>query len=149
MALALALVAAVACSDETPLPTDIDQDFAFECTVHETEFFIGASLDGIPALTDPQLVPIIDPGTAHLFDYLKDDDRVVSLELNGLAIAVPLRILWYHEIVNLDLAGESVAITHCPLTQLAAGTTTLDLGLQNVEGLGRDFGPFPVPVTVQ
>ena len=53
------------------LPTDIDQDFAFECTVPETEFFIGASLDGIPALTDPQLVPTIDPGTAHLFDYLK------------------------------------------------------------------------------
>ena len=35
------------------------------------------------------------------------------------------------------------------LTRLAAGTTTLDLGLQNFLGLGRDFGPFPVPVTVQ
>ena len=114
--IALALLAAVACSDESTLPTDVDQDFAIECTIPETEFFIGASLDGIPALTDPQLVPIIDPGTAHLFDYLKDDDRVVSLELSGLAVAVPLRILWHHEIVNLDLAGESVAITHCPLT---------------------------------
>jgi hypothetical protein len=45
-----------------------------------------------------------------------DDDRVIGLLFGDRALAVPLNIGWWHEIVNLDVDGAKVAITHCPLT---------------------------------
>ncbi len=36
--------------------------------------------------------------------------------IDGTPIAVPHNILWWHEIVNLDLGGRRVAVTCCPLT---------------------------------
>ena len=41
---------------------------------------------------------------------------MISFELDGQAIAVPHRILWWHEIVNLTLGQHRVAVTYCPLT---------------------------------
>ncbi len=72
----------------------------------------GPGKDGIPALTNPTLVTPDDTEAA----YLRPEDRVIGLLIDGEAIAVPLNIGWYHEIVNLDLGGRSLAVTHCPLT---------------------------------
>ncbi len=69
----------------------------------------GPPRDGIPALDRPQFVP------AASADYLKPDDRVLGLELNGIVKAYPIRILDWHEIANDDFNGEPVVVTYCPL----------------------------------
>ena len=71
-----------------------------------------ARKDGIPALTTPEMALPGQPGTG----YLREDDRVIGLIFEGEPIAVPLNILWWHEVVNLDGATSSLAVTHCPLT---------------------------------
>ncbi len=72
----------------------------------------GPGKDGIPALTDPVLASVGEPGT----DYLRDEERVIGLVATEGPVAVPLQILWWHEIVNLEVDGRDLAVTHCPLT---------------------------------
>ena len=72
----------------------------------------GVGLDGIPALTDPATTGVWAPET----EFLEADDRVIGLELGGEMIAIPHRVLWWHEIVNLNRGEERVAVTYCPLT---------------------------------
>jgi len=69
----------------------------------------GVGKDGIPALTNP---PLIDAARAT---YLADDSRVIGLLIDGIALAVPHNILWWHEIVNFRFS-RSLAVTYCPLT---------------------------------
>ncbi|MGH7449405.1 MAG: DUF3179 domain-containing (seleno)protein [Longimicrobiales bacterium] len=49
---------------------------------------------------------------------------------------VALNIGWLHEIVNLDLDGMRVAVTHCPLTgsSLAFDRSAIDGGTFAVHG---------------
>jgi uncharacterized protein DUF3179 len=72
----------------------------------------GPGKDGIPALTNPELVSAGAAGAA----YLRDDDRVIGVLLADVELAVPLNIGWWHEIVNLEVGSSAVAVTHCPLT---------------------------------
>ena len=71
----------------------------------------GVPKDGIPALTDP---PFADADAAPA--YLRDDDLVLGLAINGEAKAYPHNIGWRHEIVNDRVGGHPVAVTFCPLT---------------------------------
>lgn len=72
----------------------------------------GVGRDGIPALTDPRLVPASDPEA----DYLLPDDRVLGIRIGEELVAVPHNILWWHEIVNFNRGGLALAVTYCPLT---------------------------------
>ena len=96
MALALA-----ACGDPlggVQLATSSQQD----CSIPNSEIFSGGpGQDGIPALTNPNMVQPGAPGT----EYLLDDDRVIGLVVGGEVLAIPLNIMWWHEIVNLEVAG--------------------------------------------
>jgi len=86
---------------------------ALECTIPmELIADGGPGKDGIPALTNPRLVDPVDPTASYLLDH----DRVIGLVVDGQAIAVPLNIGWWHEIVNLNIAEHRLAVTHCPLT---------------------------------
>lgn len=67
------------------------------------------SVDCIPAIDDPVFVP------ASEADFLKTDDLVLALEINGDARAYPANILNAHEIVNDTIGGEPVVVTYCPL----------------------------------
>lgn len=70
--------------------------------------------DAIPALTDPATEPA-DEAT-----WLPADARVLSVAIGGDALAVPLNILDFHEVVNTTVGGEPVAATYCPLCDSAA-----------------------------
>lgn len=70
----------------------------------------GIGRDVIPALTDPAFVG------ANEVAYLADNDRVIGLSVDGQAYAIPHNILWFHEIVNLNLSTIQLAVTYCPLT---------------------------------
>lgn len=69
----------------------------------------GPPRDGIPSIDRPRFI-------AHgAVDFLRDDDLVVSLEIEGETRAYPLRILVWHEIVNDVIGARPIAVTYCPL----------------------------------
>lgn len=73
----------------------------------------GVPRDGIPALTDPELVPASEVAS---YSYLAAEDRVIGLFIDGEPVAVPHNILWHHEIMNLNGVQQQVAVSYCPLT---------------------------------
>lgn len=106
----VAVLAAVvaACGDA---PTDFRAP-DLECSIATAEIFNGQVKDAIPALLDPPTSSAAAAATA----FLRDDDRVIGLMVDGAPLAVPLNILWHHEIVNLTAGALDLAVTHCPLT---------------------------------
>ena len=70
----------------------------------------GPPRDGIPALTDP-LRDNAEVGAR----WLDEDDRVIGVFLGGSAVAYPMAILNWHEIVNDVVGGSPVLVTFCPL----------------------------------
>ncbi len=65
-----------------------------------------------------RIAPIDDPTFAPVSnapDYLRDEEPVIIVDINGDARAYPLAVLMWHEIVK-DTAGEvPVTVTFCPL----------------------------------
>ena len=52
-------------------------------------------------------------------EYMRPDEPVVSLVIDGHARAYPLAILMWHEIVNDTIGKQPVAVTYCPLCNTA------------------------------
>ena len=69
----------------------------------------GPPKDGIPALSDPELVDARDA------TYLQPTDRILGIEIDGIARAYPISILNWHEIVNDQINDQQFAVTFCPL----------------------------------
>ncbi|MBA3913410.1 MAG: DUF3179 domain-containing protein [Acidobacteriales bacterium] len=69
----------------------------------------GVKVDGIPALVN---APMIPAGSAA---YLKDNDPVFGVSINGDNRAYPLRILDWHEMANDVVGGKTVALAYCTL----------------------------------
>jgi hypothetical protein len=65
----------------------------------------GPSKDGIPALTKPRFVKAKDA------DFMRKDEQVLGVYLNGIARAYPTRILSWHELVNDQLGGLPVLVS--------------------------------------
>lgn len=113
LATAVALVAA-ACADRgTAAPETDDRSASLQCSIPLSGLLPGGpGKDGIPALTDPELVTPASPDA----DYLANDDRVIGVRVGGRAFAIPLNIMWWHEVVNITAPDVFLAVTHCPLT---------------------------------
>lgn len=75
----------------------------------------GPGKDGIPALTNPQM---IDEGDV---DFLKDTDLVIGYKDGNDIRAYSHIVLDWHEIVNDNIGKTSIAITYCPLTGTGIG----------------------------
>jgi hypothetical protein len=69
----------------------------------------GVSLDGIPPLENPPVIP-----ASAATDYL-DGEPVFGLLVNGEARAYPLRIMDQHEMANDVVGGEPVSLAYCTL----------------------------------
>lgn len=69
----------------------------------------GVVKDGIPSLDNPKLI------SASAADYLKDDDLVFGVAINGDVRAYPLRIMGWHEMFNEVIGGVPVALAYCTL----------------------------------
>ncbi len=69
----------------------------------------GVPADGIPSLDHPKLIAAAEA------DYLRDDDLVFGVEINGDARAYPLRIMGWHEMFNEVIGGVPVALAYCTL----------------------------------
>lgn len=68
----------------------------------------GPPRDGIPSIDNPKFLKASEV-------LLKDGDRILGVQLNGIAKAYPINILNYHEIVNDYFGDDPVVITYCPL----------------------------------
>ena len=130
----LFLIVLAACDvGSTTSDPDNEDDFALEnCTI-PTDRLIdgGVGRDGIPSLEEPVRV---DRSQAN---YLADSSRVIGLTLNGRSVAIPHNILWWHEVANLDVGGQKIAVTYCPLTgsSLAFDRSVIDGNTFGVSGL--------------
>lgn len=80
----------------------------------------GPGKDGIPSLTDPTFI------TAKKDKWLEKEDLVIGLTIDGVSKAYPIAIMNYHEVVNDDFGGRSVAITYSPLCGSAMAYRTED-----------------------
>ncbi|MEE9427129.1 MAG: DUF3179 domain-containing protein [Paracoccaceae bacterium] len=69
----------------------------------------GVSKDGIPSLDNPELI------AADAADYLRDDDLIFGVAINGDIRAYPLRIMGWHEMFNDVIGGVPVALAYCTL----------------------------------
>lgn len=69
----------------------------------------GVRVDGIPSLDNPKRIPAAEA------DYLKDDDLVFGVAINGDVRAYPLRIMGWHEMFNEVIGGVPVALAYCTL----------------------------------
>jgi len=88
----------------------------------------GPAKDGIPSLTDPNFVTINEAV------FLKPDDRVIGVTVNGESRCYPVKILNYHEAVNDQLGGIPVGIFFCPL---ADSFSVVD---RRIDGRTLEFG---------
>ncbi len=132
-----AVVALVGCSEPSG-PSGVDpRDTAANeplCTIPLDEIFDGGvGRDGIRSLENPLMVSVDDPNAT----YLLNEDRVIVVELGDRGYAIPQNILWWHEIVNIDEGGASIAVSFCPLTgsSLAFDRSSLGNAELGVSGL--------------
>ena len=110
--LALATVAVAACSDGVQPSGGGGGEAELTALCQELQLGLirGAAKDGIPALSNPNLIP----ADHRDVDYLLPTDRVIGIEIDGEYLAFPHNVLWWHEIANMDELG--LAVTYCPLT---------------------------------
>lgn len=92
---------------ELPRPYDLE-------TLADAIVETGLQQDGIPSIDDPAFIEAADSS-------MDDGDPVFGVTRNGEARAYPQHILVHHEIVNDRIAGDTVAITYCPLTGTVQG----------------------------
>lgn len=67
------------------------------------------ALDGIPSLDFPKHI------SAAKANYLKDDELVFGVAINGDVRAYPLRFLDWHEMFNDKVGGKYVTLAYCTL----------------------------------
>ena len=107
----------------------------------------GPPKDGIPALYDPEFV------TADEATFLKPQDRVLGLFINGEAKAYPIWILNWHELVNDRVGGEAagtniyVNFSEKPLGQVIDYMEELTGFFMVVRG--QDVEDIPVNLTLK
>ncbi|MCW8328846.1 DUF3179 domain-containing protein [Photobacterium sp. SDRW27] len=69
----------------------------------------GPGRDGIPAIIKPRFVDGKDA------DFLKKNDVVLGLTMDGKSKAYPIKILNWHEIVNDSISNRKYVVSYCPL----------------------------------
>ena len=72
----------------------------------------GADRDDFEALIDQAMVAPNDPTAT----YVRREDLVLGIEINGDVRAYPHNIFWWHEIANDIVGGVPIIVTFCPLT---------------------------------
>ena len=108
-----------ACSEEPGLPEGNSGSGKPQGTgwlIPENEVLDGGpGKDGIPALSDPELVPVSEAG------WIKEDRLVLGFADGQEVRAYPHQILDWHEIINDRTANHSLAVIYCPLTGTGTG----------------------------
>ncbi|MCY4398132.1 MAG: DUF3179 domain-containing protein [Gemmatimonadetes bacterium] len=116
--LAVAVLPVSGCSLEDGIGTGPIPDEPLVCDLDPAYLADGGvGRDGIPALSDPLLVPISPVVPANA--YVRDEDRVIAVRVGAEWIVIPHNIMWQHEIVNFSGGLDRMSVTYCPLTGTA------------------------------
>jgi len=139
---ALAIVALAGCTSEESVTPQIERrvvdvsgfDFLLPCPVSDffTDYLFASNSprDGIPSIDNPRFSDVAD------VTWLADDDRVLGVIFEGQAFAIPIRIMVWHEVVNITNSSGKAAVTYCPLT-----LTGITLDLEDAfPGQGQEVG---------
>ena len=70
----------------------------------------GPPKDGIPSIDKPKFASVEEANK-----FVRDEELVLGINLNGDKRAYPFQILVWHEIVNDVVGNKPVAVTYCPL----------------------------------
>lgn len=89
----------------------------------------GVDRSSIPALTNPGAAQLFDPKVG----FIGLEDRVIGLEFNGRPLAIPHNVLWWHEVVNLEVPGQELTVTYSPLTGSSMVFDRLGTGVDGFE----------------
>ena len=85
-------------------------------------------VDCIPSIDSPEFMP------ASEVDFLKDNDLIIAVTIDGQSRVYPTTTLQQHEIVNDRIGDTPFAVTYCPL----CGTG--DVFLRTIKGEVVEFG---------
>ncbi len=111
-------------------------EFSEQYDVPTNGLYTGTSPDIIASLDDPRFLDL-NPRNEEQVNYLREDDWVLGIRVNGEERLYPGPILTAHEIVNDVVGGERILITYSPLSASArvwkapAGTE-LELGVSGM-----------------
>lgn len=101
------LILPVAAGEDSPSAFRLRKDPAVRTTVDLDEVQEGTSAaeprDAIPAIRKPEAAKAEDA------TWVRDEDRVLGISVNGEARAYPLRLLEAHEVVDDTVGGVPVA----------------------------------------
>ena len=84
--------------------------------VNKNMIFVGSLVpDAVPSVDNPEHINF------KLRDFLsgffvKDDELVLGIFIDGIAIAYPHKLLNWHEIVNDKIGNYHISVSYCPLT---------------------------------
>lgn len=70
----------------------------------------GPPKDGIPSIDNPKFISVTEANK-----FLKDDELILGINLNGDKRAYPLQIMVWHELVNDIIDKKPILISYCPL----------------------------------
>ncbi len=89
----------------------------------------GPGKDGIPALTNPDLIG------ATQANYLDDEDLILGFGVGDDVRAYSHKILDWHEIINDKIDNTSVSVIYCPLTGTGIGWNRVIDGVETTFGV--------------
>lgn len=74
--------------------------------------FVVAAPERFIPLTRPTYVPVSDA-------KLADDEWVIGLKVKDDIRCFPIRLMWYHHVVNDEIGGKKLAVTYCIMANTA------------------------------
>lgn len=104
-------------------------DWSRHCVPYNQILSGGPPKDGIPAISAPKFVSVIQANT-----WIKPVEPVIFVQVGDDARAYPIQIFIWHEIVNDTVGGVPIAVTFCPLCNTAIAYE------RTVNGRVLDFG---------
>ena len=69
----------------------------------------GVTLNGIPAIDDPEVAP------ADGARFMRDTDTVFGVSVGGERRAYPVKVLSWHELLNDTIGGQPITLSFCTL----------------------------------
>ena len=125
------LATIVSCQSNQDNNTD-RENFESEWSIPIAEIFDGGpGIDGIPALTNPNLINANNTEA----NFIKDTDLVIGYKNGNDIRAYSHSILDWHEIINDNVGNVSIAITYCPLTGTGIGWNRILNGSETTFGV--------------
>ena len=114
----------------TPPKVDPQNKFSFsQLRIPKSQILAdGSPKDGILTIDRPEFV------TIAATDFLKEEDEVLSIEIDGIARAYPIKILNFHELVNDQINDQAILVSYDPLCNSGI------IFSRTIEGKTQHFG---------